>query len=44
MLLTNGNNWANFVKTHLSQNISHHGVKTNMTIILDVVECNGGNI
>jgi hypothetical protein len=41
VLLTNGNNWANFVKT---QNISHHGVTTNMTIILDVVECNGGNI
>jgi hypothetical protein len=25
----------------LSQNISHHGVKINMTIILDVVECTG---
>ena len=43
MLPTNDNNWAHYVKneTHLNQNISHHGVTINMTIILDVFECIG---
>jgi hypothetical protein len=43
MLSTNDNNWAHYVKneTHLSQNIYHHGVTINMTVILDVVECIG---
>jgi len=43
MLPANNSNWAHYVKneTNSRQNISHHGVTINMTIILDDVECIG---